>query len=82
MNPQPSIHELAFSEPDVSGIAPHVWEAHRQAAASIPHKGKCTAEIFFKPGEDAFELVAESKEFTAKLRALGPGAKITIHFGE
>ena len=71
---------LAFSEPDVRGIAPHVFEAHEEAKRKIRQHGSATAEITFKPDIGAFELVAESRDVMALLKSLGPTAKITIHF--
>ena len=76
----PSIHELAYSEPDVSGIAPHVFAAHQEAKSRLKQHGSATAEITFRPDVGAFELVAENKDVASILRALGPQAKITIHF--
>jgi len=71
---------LAFSEPDVSGIAPHVFAAHEEAKSRLNQHGSATAEITFRPDVGAFELVAENKDVASILRALGPQAKITIHF--
>jgi hypothetical protein len=78
----PSIHELAYSEPDVSSIAPHVFAAHEEqiARATAPQPQPITAEITFKPDIGAFEMVAENRDAMSLLRALGPQAKITIHF--
>ena len=78
----PSIHELAYSEPDVSGIAPHVLAAHQEqlARATAPQPQPITAEITFKPDIGAFEMVAETLDAMSLLRSLGPQAKITIHF--
>jgi len=78
----PSIHELAYSEPDVSGIAPHVFAAHEEqiARATEPKPQPITAEITFRPDVGAFEMVAENRDAMSLLRALGPQAKITIHF--
>ncbi len=73
---------LAFSEPDVSSIAPHVFAAHEEqiARATAPKPQPITAEITFKPNIGAFEMVAENRDAMSLLRALGPQAKITIHF--
>jgi hypothetical protein len=73
---------LAFSEPDVTSIAPHVFVAHQEqiARATAPQPQPITAEITFKPNIGAFELVAENRNAESLLRALGPQAKITIHF--
>jgi hypothetical protein len=73
---------LAFSEPDVRGIAPHVFAAHEEqiARATAPKPQPITAEITFRPDVGAFEMVAENKDVASILRALGPQAKITIHF--
>lgn len=73
---------LAFSEPDVSSIAPHVFAAHEEqiARATAPQPQPITAEITFKPDIGAFEMVAENRDAMSLLRALGPQAKITIHF--
>jgi hypothetical protein len=73
---------LAFSEPDVTSIAPHVFAAHQEqlARATAPKPQPITAEITFRPDVGAFELVAENKDVASILRALGPQAKITIHF--
>jgi len=78
----PSIHELAFSEPDVSSISAHVLAAHQDqlARATAPTPQPITAEITFKPDIGAFEMVAENRDAMSLLRALGPQAKITIHF--
>ena len=73
-----SVHELAYSEPDVSGIAPHVWEAHEAAKRAMRPRGDVTFEITFKPDIKAFDLVPENDHALNILRALGPGAKITI----
>jgi len=73
---------LAFSEPDVSSVAPHVFAAHEEqiARATAPQPQPITAEITFKPDIGAFEMVAENRDAMSFLRALGPQAKITIHF--
>lgn len=73
---------LALSEPDVSSIAPHVFAAHEEqlARATAPQPQPITAEITFKPDIGAFEMVAENRDAMSFLRALGPQAKITIHF--
>jgi hypothetical protein len=73
---------LAYSEPDVSSIAPHVFAAHEEqlARATAPQPQPITAEITFKPNIGAFEMVAENRDAMSFLRALGPQAKITIHF--
>ena len=71
---------LAYSEPDVSSIAPHVFEAHEEAKRNIKRHGSATAEITFNPDAGAFELVAETRDAMDALRALGAGAKITIHY--
>jgi hypothetical protein len=73
---------LAFSEPDVTSIAPHVFAAHEEqlARATAPKPQPITAEITFKPDIGAFEMVAENRDAASFLRALGPQAKITIHF--
>ena len=73
---------LAFSEPDVRDIAPHVFAAHEEqiARATAPKPQPITAEITFRPDVGAFEMVAENKDVASILRALGPQAKITIHF--
>jgi len=71
---------LALSEPDVSSIAPHVFAAHEDAKSRLTQHGSATAEITFRPDVGAFELVAENKDVASILRALGPQAKITIHF--
>jgi hypothetical protein len=73
---------LAFSEPDVTSIAPHVFAAHQEqiARATAPKPQPITAEITFKPNIGAFEMVAENRDAASFLRALGPQAKITIHF--
>jgi hypothetical protein len=73
---------LAFSEPDVRSIAPHVFEAHEEqlARATAPQPQPITAEITFKPDIGAFEMIAENRDAASLLRALGPQAKITIHF--
>jgi hypothetical protein len=73
---------LAFSEPDVSSIAPHVFAAHEEqlARATAPQPQPITAEITFRPDVGAFEMVAENRDAMSLLRALGPQAKITIHF--
>jgi hypothetical protein len=78
----PSIHELAYSDPDVSGIASHVFAAHEEqlARATAPKPRPITAEITFKPDIGAFEMVAENRDAMSFLRALGPQAKVTIHF--
>jgi hypothetical protein len=78
----PSIHELAYSEPDVSSIAPHVFAAHEEqiARATAPQPQPITAEITFRPDVGAFNMVAENRDAMLLLRALGPQAKITIHF--
>jgi hypothetical protein len=73
---------LAFSEPDVTSIAPHVFAAHEEqiARATAPQPQPITAEITFKPDISAFEMVTENRDAMSLLRALGPQAKITIHF--
>ncbi len=73
---------LAFSEPDVSSIAPHVFAAHEEQLARVtaPQPQLITAEITFKPDIGAFEMVAQNRDAMSLLRALGPQAKITIHF--
>jgi hypothetical protein len=73
---------LAFSEPDVRSIAQHVFEVHEEqlARATAPPPQPITAEITFKPDIGAFEMVAENRDAASLLRALGPQAKITIHF--
>jgi hypothetical protein len=71
---------LAFSEPDVTSIAPHVFAAHEDAKSKLTQHGSATAEITFRPDVGAFEMVAENKDVASILRALGPQAKITIHF--
>ena len=71
---------LAYSEPDVSSIAPHVFAAHEDAKSRLKQHGSATAEITFRPDVGAFELVAENRDAMSLLRALGPQAKITIHF--
>jgi hypothetical protein len=71
---------LAYSEPDVSGIAPHVFAAHEEQIARATAPQPITAEITFKPDIGAFEMVAENRDAMSLLRALGPQAKITIHF--
>lgn len=78
----PSIHELAYSEPDMSGISAHVLAAHQEqiARATAPQPHPITAEITFRPDIGAFEMVAENRDAVSLLRALGPQAKITIHF--
>ena len=78
----PCIHSLAFSEPDVSSIAPHVFAAHQEqiARATAPQPQPITAEITFRPDIGAFEMVAENRDAMSLLRSLGPQAKITIHF--
>jgi hypothetical protein len=75
-----SILDMAFSEPDVTSIAPHVFAAHEDAKSRLKQHGSTTAEITFRPDVGAFELVAENKDVASILRALGPQAKITIHF--
>jgi hypothetical protein len=77
---KPTVQEMAYSEPDVSGIAPHVFEAHNQAKARLPQHGTASASITFRDEIGAFELVAENRDVMAILRSLGPEAKITIHF--
>jgi hypothetical protein len=76
----PSIHELAYSEPDVTSIAPHVFAAHEEQLARATEPKPITAEITFNPDIEAFEMVAENRDAASLLRALGPQAKITIHF--
>jgi hypothetical protein len=73
---------LAFSEPDVTSIAPHVFAAHQEqiARATAPKPQPIIAEITFRPDVGAFEMVAENRDAASFLRALGPQAKITIHF--
>lgn len=77
-----SIHELAYSEPDVSGISAHVLAAHQDqlARATAPQPQPIVAEITFRPDIGAFEMVTENRDAMSLLRALGPQAKITIHF--
>jgi hypothetical protein len=80
MNPFPlSPLALAFSEPDVKHIAPHVFEAHEKAMQQM-HKprGTVVAEITFVPDIEAFELVPQNRDTMNILRALGAGAKVTI----
>jgi hypothetical protein len=77
---QPTIQQLAMSEPHPSGIPDYVFAAHEEAKRNIKRHGSATAEITFRPDVGAFELVAENKDVASILRALGPQAKITIHF--
>lgn len=71
---------MAFSEPDVTSIAPHVFAAHEDAKSKLTQHGSTTAEIAFNPDSGAFELVAETRNAMDALKALGAGAKITIHY--
>jgi hypothetical protein len=77
---KPTIQQLAMSEPAPSDIAQRVWDAHEEAKRKMRQHGSATAEITFRPDVGAFELVAENKDVASILRALGPQAKITIHF--
>jgi hypothetical protein len=79
---QPTIQQLAMSEPHPSGIPDYVFAAHEEqlARATAPQPQPITAEITFRPDVGAFELVAENRDAMSLLRALGPQAKITIHF--
>lgn len=77
---KPSVEALAHSEPDVSGIAQHVWDAHEAAKRKIKRHGEVTASITFVPDWGAFMLSAEQSDVIDTLCSLGPQAKITIHF--
>lgn len=72
----------ALASAPTGGIAEHVLRAHEEAVArtQVKPQGRVTAEITFAPDIAAFELVPENHEAMDLLRALGPGAKITIHF--
>ena len=77
---QPTIQQLAMSESHPSGIPDYVFAAHEEAKRKIRQHGSATAEITFNPDAGAFELVAETRDAMDALRALGAGAKITIHY--
>lgn len=78
MSGRPSIEALAYSEPDVTSIAPHVFEAHNRNKDLPPRHGKTKASITFNPAIGALEIIPQSREALDVLRRLGVGAEVEI----